>query len=132
MRRKYIIYKYKRNYNSGKLIYLRNADRGYGLTTLLIEDAIKCNTRILVPSVFARKRVAHEIYRMGQMGMIDPITEEEAYNTMLINCNYTGWTPKNLDFILVDNQCTDSQVEKFLQTYPCAKIFNGFIQKLYD
>lgn len=131
LRQKYIIYKYKHNYNTGKLIYLNSSDRQYGLTTLLIHDAIKFDVPILVSTEFFRRNIAHEIYRMGQLELVPPVTERYAYEKLVITSPHDNVKGRRMKEILVDNQCSESDVDKFLICYGYPKIRNGFVTKRF-
>lgn len=127
-RKQYIIYKYKHNFKSGKVIYLRADDRQFGLSTLLINDAIRYDIPILVPNLYSKKRMAHEIYMMGQLSMVSSVTEDYAMKNLVvtpIESNLRGLY--KLDWILVDNQCNESDVKKMLDISPKTIIANGFV-----
>ena len=83
-RRRYILYRYKRNYKSGKLIYLKSSDRQLGLTTELIKESIKKDIPILVHNNKAKKYLAHEMYKMGQLLLVPSVTEYYAMNNLLV------------------------------------------------
>ena len=124
-RRKYILYKYRRNYKSGKLIYLKSSDRQFGLTTELIKESVKKDIPILVHNNIARRHIVHEIYKMGQLSLIPSVTEQYAMDNLVIT-PVTNLRGRRISWILVDNGCTESDVVKLLDDYPVA-ILNGYI-----
>ena len=126
-RKKYIIYRYKHNHNSGKVIYLNPTDRQLGLTTMLIKDAIKYKVPILVPTFSEKDRICHEIYRMGQLGLVDSITEEYAKKNLTVAL-FEDLREGKITKILVDNQCSEWDLETFILKNPVT-IVNGFVTK---
>lgn len=124
-RRKYILYRYKHNYNSGKLIYLKSSDRQLGLTTELIKESVNKNIPILVHNNIARRHIVHEMYKMGQLSLIPSVTEEYAMDNLVIT-PLTNIRGRGIKWILVDNGCTELDVVKLLDDYLVA-ILNGYI-----
>ena len=127
LRKKYIIYRYTHNYNSDKVIYLNPTDRQLGLTTMIIKDAIKYNVPILVPTFSEKNRVCHEMYKMGQLGLGDSITEESAKNNLVIAL-FEDLREGKITKILVDNRCSEWDLETFILKNP-VRIVNGFVTK---
>ena len=123
---KYILFRYKHNYKSGKLIYLKSSDRRFGLTTELIKESIEKGIPILVHNNNAKRYIAHEMYKRGQLLLAPCVTEQYAMEKLLITPtdNLRG---RGINWILVDNGCTESDVVKLLDNnYPIASM-NGYI-----
>lgn len=124
-RKKYIYWKYKHNWNTSKVIILKEEDRQFGLTTMMLKDCFKKNCALLVPTEMHKRSVARDIYRLGQLGVLPAITEQEAYKQYLVTPNdiqierYRGKPLK----VLVDNHCWDWDEIKPLRSY----IANGFL-----
>lgn len=125
LRKKYIYWKYKHNWNTGKVVILKEGDRQLGLTTMMIEDCLKNDCVLLVPTETYKKNMAHEIYKRGQLGFLPVITEKEAYEKYLISSNdikmgkHRGKRLK----IITDNYCWDWDEIAYLRPY----IINGFL-----
>lgn len=124
-RKKYIYWKYKHNWNTGKLVILKEEDRHLGLTTMMIKDCFKKNYALLVPTEIHKKNMASEIYKLGQLGVLPTITERDAYEQYLV-------TPNEIQIgkrigkplkVIVDNCCWDWDDIKLLRPY----ITNGFL-----
>ena len=125
IRKKYIYWKYKHNWNTGKLVILKEGDRQFGLTTMILEDCLKNDCVLLVSTEAYKKDLAHEIYKRGQLGLLPAITEKEAYEKYLLSINdvkmdkHRGRRLK----IIVDNCCWDWDEIARLRPY----IVNGFL-----
>ena len=125
LRKKYIYWKYKNNWNTGKVVILKEEDRQLGLTTMMIEDCFKNDCVLLVPTEKHKRYLAHEIYIRGQLGFLPTITEKEAYEKYLISSNdikigrHMGKRLK----IIADNHCWDWDEISCLRPY----IVNGFL-----
>lgn len=125
LRKKYIYWKYKHNWNTGKLIIIKEGDRQLGLTTMMLKDCFKNDCVLLVPTETYKRKLAHDIYLRGQLRMIPAITEREAYEKYLISSNdilmgkHRGKRLK----IIVDNYCWDWEDMACLRPY----IVNGFL-----
>lgn len=126
-RRKYIYWKYKHNWNTGKLIILKAEDRQLGLTTMMIKDCIEKDYILLVANETIKRNIVYEIFKHGQLGFLPAITEKEFYNKYLsslndiINNKHRG---KYRRFI-VDNSCYGDDLEVLHAIRPDIK--NGFI-----
>lgn len=127
IRKKYILQKYKRNYGSGKLIYLKDSDRQYGLTFILMKDSIENNIPILVPNNTSKKYMAHEMYKMGQLGFATPVTEDFALRNLIITPTENNVRGRKIEKILVDNQCTIVDILNLRNIDIRIKIVNGFV-----
>lgn len=125
LRKKYIYWKYKHNWNTGKVILLKEGDRQFGLTTMMIEDCLKNGCVLLVPTETHKRNMAHEIYKRGQLGFLPAVTEREAYDNYLlshadiINGKHRARRLK----IIVDNHCWDWDDLYHIRPH----IVNGFI-----
>lgn len=126
IRKKYILYKYNKNFKSGKVIFLKQDDRGYGLSRLLIKDAIKYKIPILVPTQHSKRYMADEMYRYGQLNFIPQITKDYIMNNLIITPteNVRG---KRLSWIFIDNSCKESDIYEFLNKNNTITIANGFV-----
>lgn len=124
-RKKYIYWKYKHNWNTGKVVILKEGDRQLGLTTMMLEDCLKNDCVLLVPTEKYKKNLAHEIYKRGQLGFLPAITEQEAYEKYLISTNditmgrHLGKRLK----IIADNYCWDWEDLYYIRPY----LVNGFL-----
>lgn len=128
LRRKYLFWKYKHNYNNDRLIITTQEDRGLGLTTMMLEDCLRNNYVLIVKNEIKRKFLSHEIYKRGQLGLLPSVTEYKAYSDYLttiqeIKINSRGRN-KSISYI-VDNNCDYDDV-KTLFSLP-IKIINGFM-----
>lgn len=125
IRKKYIFWKYKHNWNTGKVIILKEGDRQLGLTTMMLEDCLKNDYVLLVPTETHKKNMAHEIYKCGQLGFLPAITEKGAYEKYLISSNditmgkHRGKRLK----IITDTYCWDWDEIACLRPH----IVNGFL-----
>lgn len=130
IRKKYIIYRYNRNFKSGNVIFLKQDDRGYGLSTLLIKDAIKYNIPILVPTKRSKIHMANKIYKYGQLGLISQIERDYAMKNLILTPteNIRG---RKIDWIFVDNSCRDLDLCKFLNRNNTIYIANGFVTSCF-
>lgn len=126
-RKKYLLYKYKRNWNTGKVIKLKEKDRAYGLTTMMLKDCIAKNYMLFVPNEIDKRRLVNEIYEMAKFGNIPTITWREAHRYILSREDVMrrGHYGRNIYRVIVDNHCTyiDIEVLKDSDLY----IANGFI-----
>lgn len=130
-RRNYLFLKYNHNYESGKLIYINNTDRGFGFTFKVITDSVFTKVPILVSTNLSRKRTAHEIYRMGQLGFVPALTEKYAYDNLVVT-PYTNIRGRRIEFVLIDNSCNENDVSIFLKNNPTTIIKNGFVTKVFE
>ena len=125
LRKKYIYWKYKHNWNTGKVIILKEEDRQLGLTTMMLKDCLNNGYVLLVPTETHKKKLAYDIYLRGQLGFLPAITEREAYEKYLISSNditsgkHIGKRLK----IITDNYCWDWDEIACLRPY----IVNGFL-----
>lgn len=125
LRKKYIYWKYKHNWNTGKVVILKKDDRHLGLTTMMLEDCLKNDCVLLVPTAAHKKDLAHEIYKRGQLGLIPAITYKEAYEKYLLSIDDIRMNKhrgKRLK-IIVDNHCWDWEDLYHI----CPYIVNGFL-----
>ena len=123
-RKKYLYWKYKHNWNTGKLIVLKEGDRQLGLTTMMIKDCFKNDYVLLVPTETAKKNMAYKIYRDGQLGVLPSITKKEAYKYLMsfddiLMGRHRGKRLK----IIVDNHCWEWKDLYSIRPY----IVNGFV-----
>lgn len=125
LRKKHIYWKYKHNWNTGKVVLLKAGDRQLGLTTMMLKDCLKNDCVLLVPTETHKKNMAHEIYLRGQLGFLPAVTEHEAYQKYLLSHNdiirgkHIGKRLK----IIVDNHCWDWDDLYYIRPH----IVNGFI-----
>lgn len=127
IRKKYIYWKYKHNWNTGKLIVLKEDDRNLGLTTMMMKDCLEKGCVLLVNGNPAKKYMAHEIYMRGQLGFLPPITEQEAYQNYVLSLNdikKDKHKARKLKLI-VDNSCHDFDLDTLY--YASSYIVNGFV-----
>lgn len=129
IRKKYVIWKYEHNWNTNKLVVLKEEDRQYGLTLMLIKECVLNNYVLFVPDTEIKKYIAHEAYIYGQLGLMPAVTEEELYGrylmckTDILNNKLRG--KRNIE-VLVDNSCTYKDV--LYLYYECSvRIVNGFV-----
>lgn len=124
-RKKYLYWKYKHNWNTGKVVILKDGDRQLGLTTMILEDCLKNDCVLLVPTETYKKDLAHEIYKRGQLGFLPSITEKEAYEKYLISSRdiKMGKLRGRQLKIITDNYCWDWDEIAYLRPY----IVNGFL-----
>lgn len=128
IRKKYILWKYKHNWNSTKLIVLKEGDRQYGLTQMLMKDCLEKNYTLFVRTETEKKRLAHEMYRCGQLGFMPSVTEYDAYTKYLLSANdiRCGKHRGRRDLkILVDNSCSYNDIKPLYDEL--LQIVNGFI-----
>lgn len=124
-RKRYLIWKYKHNWNTGKVIVLTSEDRQLGLTTMMIKDCLEKGYVLLVNTNSDKWNMAHEMYLCGQLMFSHPITEANAYKYCLMslddvkNNKHIGLGIK----LIVDNSCHDLDALSYLHPY----IANGFI-----
>ena len=124
IRKKYLICKYKHNWNTGKVIVLKEEDRNLGLTTMMIKDCLEKDYVLLVNTDSVKRYMAHEMYLCGQLRLSYPVTEHDAYKYHLMSLSdikrnkHIGLGVK----LIVDNSCRDLDVLNALYPY----IANGF------
>ena len=125
IRKKYIYWKYKHNWDTGKVVILKEGDRQLGLTTMMLEDCLNKGCVLLVPTENHKKNLAHEIYKRGQLGFLPAITEQEAYEKYLISSKdiQMGKLRGRRLKIITDNYCWDFDEISYLRPY----IVNGFL-----
>ena len=127
-RKKYIIWKYKHNWNSTKLVVLKENDRQYGLTYMLMKDCLEKGYMLFVRTELEKKRLAHEMYKCGQLGFMPVVTEQDAYEKYLLSVNdirYGRCRGKRDLKVVVDNACNYDDVK--LLHDERIQIVNGFI-----
>lgn len=125
IRKKYLVWKYNHNWNTGKVVILKDGDRQLGLTTMIIRDCIVNNYKLFVKTDELKRSMAYEMYKLGQLGFAPPITEYEAYEKYLmspydVKRNKLRGTREKL---IVDNSCSNLEELHYIQPY----IVNGFI-----
>lgn len=124
-RKRYLIWKYKHNWNTGKVIVLKREDIQLGLTTMMIKDCLEKGYVLLVDTDSTKRCMAHEMYLCGQLKLSHPITEHDAYKYHLMSLNdikknkHIGLGIK----LVVDNSCRDLDALDYLYPY----IVNGFV-----
>lgn len=126
-RKKYIYWKYKHNWGTGKLILLKEGDRYLGLTTMMIKDCIAKNCILLVNSESTKKCIVYDIFRLGKLGVIPAMTEEEFSEQYLLSLNDIELDRHRGQFrqFIVDNSCCDDDLKTLYHIRPDIK--NGFI-----
>lgn len=128
LRRKYLLWKYKHNWNSGKLIVLKEGDRQYGLTYMMIKDCLQNGYVLFVNNEFSKRCLAQKIHEYGQLGIVPLVSECDAYDNYLLStrdiyCDrHKG--RKNLK-LLIDNSCWYDDVKCLHGTG--IEIINGFM-----
>ena len=127
LRKKYIYWKYKHNWGTGKLIILKEGDRHLGLTTMMVKDCIEKDCILLVNTESTKKYIVDLIFKYGQLGFIPAMTEKEFYRKHLLSL-----TDINLDKhrgmrrqFIVDNSCYYDDLETLYCIRPDIK--NGFV-----
>lgn len=125
IRKKYVYWKYKHNWNTGKVVILKEGDRQFELTTMMLKDCFKNDCVLLVPTETHKRNMAHEIYIRGQLGFLPSVTEKESYEKYLISSHdiqigrHRGKQLK----IITDNHCWDWEDLYRIRPY----IANGFL-----
>lgn len=94
---------------------------------MLMEDSISNNIPVLVPTLSAKKIMVHEMYKLGQLGFAEPVTESYANKNLVITPTENDLCDRKFNWIYVDNQCRESDVYKALEIYSMIGIANGFI-----
>ena len=124
-RKKYIYWKYKHNWNTGKVVILKEGDRQLGLTTMMLKDCLYNDCVLLVPTGHHKKSLAHEIYKRGQLGFLPAITEQEAYEKYLISLSdiKMGRDRGRQLKIIADNYCWNWEDLYYLRPH----LVNGFL-----
>ena len=107
-RRKYLFWKYKRNKNSGKLLIQKPNDRQIGLTTMMINDCIKNNYTLYVPTL-RYKNYIKSLYDVNILTPLDKLNTARDVN------------------VVVDNSCLFEDVRYLCKSK--AKIINGFVHE---
>ena len=111
LRRNYLLWKYKRNKGSGKLLIQKESDRGLGLTTMMINDCSVNNYYLYVPTLKDKQNLFYE-------------TENEI-NILCSSDNLYG--KRNLN-IVIDNRCSFEDVRRLLRYgHNTINIVNGFV-----
>lgn len=131
IKRIYLKFQYKKNRNTGGIVYLSRYDRGLGATSLIVKDAVMNNIPILVPTMKTAKGLAHKIYLQGQLGFIPAVTEQYAIDHLVITPDPTKFREKRVHHIYVDNSCHEGDVFTICADWP-VKIVNGFVTKRYE
>lgn len=127
LRKKYIYWKYKHNWNTGKVILLKEGDRQLGLTTMMINDCLNKRCMLFVPNEIAKKRVYEEIYNMFNSPIMTSLIDPNDYLITLNDINRGKLRGVRNVKILVDNQCTYRDVIKLYEQGLGHSIKNGFI-----
>lgn len=131
IRRIRLKFRYKKNKNTGKIIYLSKHDRGLGATSIVVKDAVMNNAPVLVPNIAAAKGLAHKIYLQGQLGFLPAVTEQYAVDHLVITPDIDKFREKRVHHIYVDNSCHEDSVSRVCRDWP-VKILNGFVTKRYE
>lgn len=134
IRKKYIIYRYKINFKTGKLIYLKNTDRGFGLTTLLLKDVLKYHIPILVPTLQTKREVLHKLYNIYQYNLnkiLLPSTKKDIEENLVLTPT-EDTRGRIIEEIFIDNSCTEQDVYMFINYSRITNIVNGFVTKRFD
>ena len=128
-RKKYIYWKYKHNWNTGKLIVLKEEDRHLGLTTMMMKDCIEKDYILLVDTESTKKYIVNEIFKRGQLGFIPVMTEKEFSDKYLLSLNDIRIDKHRGRYrrFIVDNSCHGDafDLKTLHQVLPDMK--NGFI-----
>ena len=128
IRKEYLFWKYKHNWNTHRLIVLNENDRRYGLTFMMIKDCLEKKCVLFVRDYHEKHMFAQIMCEYSQLGLIPFITEREAFDKYLmcpsdISCHkHLG--RRDLKFI-VDNSCGYNDV--MILYRECLNIVNGFV-----
>lgn len=125
-RKKYLYWKYKRNWNTGKVIVLKEKDRQLGLTTMMINDCLNKRCMLFVHSESAKRRIYEEIYNMNNPIITSSINQDD-YIVTLNDISRGKLRGIGNVKIIIDNQCTYSDVVKLYDQGLGHRIANGFI-----
>ena len=127
IRRKYLFWKYKHNYNTGMVIVSKLGDLGLGLTTMMLEDCLRKNCMLLVPNAVAKYRICEMIYNMVNSptctSSIDP-NDYVVTPTEIANGKLQG---RHNVKIIIDNQCTYHDFTSVRNSGYEHSILNGFV-----
>lgn len=126
-RKKYLYWKYKHNWNTGKVIVLKEKDRQLGLTTMMINDCLNKRCMLFVHSESAKRRIYEEIYNMFNSPIMTSSINPNDYIVTLNDINCGKLRGKGNIKILIDNQCTYNDVIKLHDQGLGHRIANGFI-----
>lgn len=125
LRRKYFLWKYKHNYGTGKLIITKPGDRQLGLTTMMLEDCIRRNYKLYVPTRMAKEILAKEIYDMYNSPTLTSSINPYDYLVTPADISSNKLRGFGNVKIIVDNQC---RYENLKTIYDNGySIENGFI-----
>jgi hypothetical protein len=131
--RRWVINKYRHNYNTGKIIYLNINQRGLGLTDIIIKDALKNNTFILVATQGQKRFVIGEILRLANLGFDEPISKDMAERMVITPDDAHRLRGSRGDRILIDNACHEQDITKIVNaSHGAVIIYNGFVTKKYS
>lgn len=126
LRRKYLFWKYKHNYGTGKLIITKEHDRQLGLTTMMIEDCLNRNCRLFVPDEITKERIITELHKRVNGSCfttsINPYDYVISVND-IVNGKFRG--QRNMK-IIIDNKCKFKDVVRVIDDTNYA-IVNGFM-----
>lgn len=126
-RKKCLYWKYKRNWNTGKVIVLKEKDRQLGLTTMMINDCLNKKCMLFVHSEAAKRRVYEEIYNMFNSPIMTSSINPNDYIITLNDINRGKLRGIGNVKIIVDNQCTYNDVAKLYDQGLRHRIANGFV-----
>ena len=129
IRRKFLLFKYKHNFKSGKLIKISKKDRQLGLTYRIIEDSVRLRIPILVPNKNIKKWLPYEFTKRYDFGdYANRHIRKYIFDNFIVvpTDNLRGTQIKSF---LVDNSCEEYDVLEFMEKNPNLNIENGFIKK---
>lgn len=123
-KKKWLLWKYKHNYNTGELIPTN--DRQLGLTTQLINECLWKNYVLLVPTI----RMKDNVLRMMRKELYDPCMtttiKPEEHVMSLHDIKAYKHRGRRVKFI-ADNSCNKFDVQIALKLG--CEIVNGFVYK---
>ena len=116
IRKKYVMWKYKHNWNTGKVVILSDGDRGYGLTTMMLKDCIKNDYVLFVP------------FEADKKSLFKSVEDRKEYDKFILtkmDVKMGAHVDRNIRGVIMDNHCSYADI-KFLCDNELA-IVNGFI-----
>lgn len=125
-RRKYLFWKYKHNYGTGKVIITKESDRQLGLTTMMIEDCLNRNCRLFVSNEIAKEHIVRELHKRVNGSCFTTSINLYDYVISVHDIVMGKFRGQRNVKIIIDNQCKFKDVERVIDDTNYA-IVNGFM-----
>ena len=116
LRKKYVMWKYNHNWNTGKVVVLKEHDKRYGLTKMMLADCFANDCALFLP------------YELDKIYLFPSADDREKYGKYLLSkmdIKMGACNGRELAGVITDNHCTYEDI-KFLHDNN-IEIVNGFV-----